>query len=83
MIATLREGEQLEVLYGQQIVDGLVWIEVQDMEGRVGWIPAFYIQTITPTPVPTTTLTPTATQLPPSPTFTPTPSPPPGVTATP
>jgi uncharacterized hydrophobic protein (TIGR00271 family) len=87
VIATLREGAQLEILYGQQVVDGLVWVEVQDMEGRVGWIPAFYLQTITQTPtatpIPTTTLTPTATQLPPSLTFTPTPSPSPGVTATP
>ena len=91
MIATLREGEQLEILYGQQVIDGLVWLEVQDMEGRVGWVPAFYLQTITQTPTltpvptmtPTPTSTPTPTQLPLSPTFTPMPSPSASVTATP
>ena len=73
VIASLREGEQLEVLYGKQVIDGLVWVEVQDKAGRVGWIPAFYLQTITQTPtrtpVPTITATPTPTQSPVSATF--------------
>jgi uncharacterized hydrophobic protein (TIGR00271 family) len=95
VIASLREGEQLKILYRQQVIDGLVWVEVQDMDGRVGWIPAFYLQTITQTPtrtpIPTKTPMPTATQLSPGPTFTSTPSPTltstpsrsPSVTATP
>jgi uncharacterized hydrophobic protein (TIGR00271 family) len=87
VIATLREGEQLEVLYARQIVDGLVWVEVRDKEGRIGWIPAFYLLTITQTPTITPTAvpsgTPTPTQTPVSASSTPLPSPTPSVTATP
>jgi len=48
-IATLREGDPLTVLYGQEIADGLVWVEVQDISGRIGWIPQIYV--LTPTPI--------------------------------
>jgi len=47
IIATLREGETLTILYGHVIVDGLVWIEVIDSAGRIGWVPQIYI--LTPT----------------------------------
>jgi uncharacterized hydrophobic protein (TIGR00271 family) len=60
VIATLLEGERLTVLYGQEIVNGLVWIEVQDEEGRIGWIPQIYVLTYTPE----ATLTATATAVP-------------------
>ncbi|HEY5672014.1 MAG TPA: DUF389 domain-containing protein [Anaerolineales bacterium] len=56
----LRTGSPLTVLYGVQIVDGLVWVEVQDSEGRVGWVPQIYLKLITPTPTRTPSLTPTA-----------------------
>jgi len=39
----------LTVLYGYEIVDGVVWIEVMDEEGRIGWIPQVYLSTLTPT----------------------------------
>ncbi len=52
-IATLRDGEPLTVLYGQEIADGLVWVEVQDAAGRIGWIPQIYVLTPTPTATPT------------------------------
>jgi uncharacterized hydrophobic protein (TIGR00271 family) len=66
-IARLRQGDPLTVLYGVQILDGLVWVEVQDAEGRVGWIPQVYLfmitatptDTIQPTETPVATLTPT------------------------
>lgn len=64
-IAVVRHNQPLRVLYGYRIVDGLVWIEVQDAEGRVGWIPQIYLLEITltptdtPTPTETGTLTPT------------------------
>jgi hypothetical protein len=41
-----------------EIVDGLVWIEVQDAEGRIGWIPQIYVLTQTPTATATATLSP-------------------------
>ena len=46
-------GTVLTVLYGYEIVDGWVWIEVMDPEGRLGWIPQFYTVLITITPTPT------------------------------
>jgi len=55
VIATYYQGTSLTVLYGLEIVDGLVWIEVQDAEGRIGWIPQIYVLTSTPTPTNTAT----------------------------
>jgi uncharacterized hydrophobic protein (TIGR00271 family) len=52
VIATLLENDPLTILYGLEIVDGLVWIEVRDAPGRVGWIPQIYVLTQTPTAVP-------------------------------
>jgi hypothetical protein len=49
VIATLQQSEQLTILYGMEIAGGLVWIEVQDSDGRIGWIPQIYIITPTPT----------------------------------
>lgn len=87
IIASVLEGEHFTVLYGQEILNGLVWIEVQDSAGRIGWIPQIYVLTLTPTV--THTPLPTATPLPelvitpgapistvtgvPTPTFSPTP----------
>ncbi len=60
IISTMREGDPLIVLYGIEIVNGLVWIEVQDKDGRIGWVPQMYtaIVTITPTPSITPSRTP-------------------------
>lgn len=49
VIATLAENERLVVLYGIEIANGLVWVEVQDSSGRVGWIPQIYVLTPTAT----------------------------------
>lgn len=57
----LRNGMLLTVLYGSQTQDGLVWVEVVDSEGRVGWVPQFYLVVITPSPTATPTITLTAT----------------------
>jgi len=57
VIATLNPGDPLTVLYGFEIVNGLVWIEVEDKEGRVGWIPQIYVLTDTPTPTLTSSVT--------------------------
>lgn len=52
-IAPVKHNQLLTVLYGVQIVNGLVWVEVQDAEGRIGWIPQIYLLEITLTPSPT------------------------------
>lgn len=49
-LATLRVGEPLTILYGREIVDGLVWIEVMDSRGRTGWLPEVYLIIFTPVP---------------------------------
>jgi uncharacterized hydrophobic protein (TIGR00271 family) len=59
VIGTLRAGETLTVLYGYQVVDGLVWIEVIDADGRVGWVPQIYLEILSPSATPEASLTPT------------------------
>jgi uncharacterized hydrophobic protein (TIGR00271 family) len=68
VIAVLRERQNLTILYGYEIVNGLVWVEVMDEEGRTGWIPQLYLLVVTPTPTPTSrasaTPSPEATSVP-------------------
>lgn len=68
VIAFLPAGTILTTLYGYEIYDGWVWIEVVDSQGRVGWIPQFLTNVITltasvtldlPTAIPPPTTTPT------------------------
>lgn len=51
-LAYLPKGTRLTVLYGYEIVDGWVWIEVMDNQGRRGWIPQFYTSLVSPTETP-------------------------------
>jgi uncharacterized hydrophobic protein (TIGR00271 family) len=60
VIGALVPGKPLTLLYGRSVVDGLVWLEVMDYQGRVGWVPQIYLITITP-PAKTSTALPTAT----------------------
>jgi uncharacterized hydrophobic protein (TIGR00271 family) len=72
VIAILRQGDELIVLHGVEILNGIVWIEVQDEEGRFGWIPQIYVLTLTPTSTVTVLPnTPTSDEF----TLTPTPTP--------
>lgn len=48
VIGELKNDQTIIVLYGKQEVGGLVWIEVQDSEGRIGWLPEIYLQKATP-----------------------------------
>jgi uncharacterized hydrophobic protein (TIGR00271 family) len=57
----LRNRSSLTLLYGYEILNGLVWVEVRDGEGRVGWIPMTYLRVITPTPNTSDSLTTTST----------------------
>lgn len=52
VIGQLRARQWLTVLYGRQTYDGIIWIEVMDEEGRVGWLPEVYLTTPSPTPTP-------------------------------
>jgi hypothetical protein len=42
--------DRVRVLYGYEIVNGWVWIEVQDKDGRIGWLPQYVTMLITETP---------------------------------
>jgi uncharacterized hydrophobic protein (TIGR00271 family) len=64
VIASLAIGEQLTILYGEEVANGLVWIEVMDSVGRVGWIPQVYVLQFTPVPSATPTITPSVTATP-------------------
>lgn len=49
-IGRLRSGDYVTVLYGSRVLDGLVWIEVMDKDGRIGWIPQISLSVVTLTP---------------------------------
>jgi len=55
-IGTVRPGDFVIVLYGSEVYDGLVWWQVEDSEGRIGWLPQIEMAVVTYTP--TATLTP-------------------------
>lgn len=57
VIGPLRSGQQITVLYRWQAYMGLVWVEIQDQEGRVGWVPELYVRALTATPTATPTIT--------------------------
>lgn len=50
VIGLIHSGQVLTLLYGREELNGLIWLEVVDEEGRVGWIPETYLQIITATP---------------------------------
>jgi uncharacterized hydrophobic protein (TIGR00271 family) len=52
-IGTLYTGQKIEYLYHSSVEDGLVWVEIRDEEGRVGWILEIYMHLIQPSPTPT------------------------------
>ena len=43
IVAFLPEGAGVQVLLGRQTVDGVNWLEVRDLFGRSGWVPAVFI----------------------------------------
>jgi uncharacterized membrane protein len=50
VIGQIRNGQVLTLLYGKQESGGLSWVEVMDAEGRIGWIPEFYLHPVIATP---------------------------------
>lgn len=59
VIGELRPGDFVTVLYNTSVYNGLVWWQVMDAEGRIGWLPEIEmaVVTYTPTPIPTATTT--------------------------
>ena len=53
VIGRLRNARYITILYGERTVDGLIWIEVKDQEGRVGWLPQICTHPVTLTPTKT------------------------------
>jgi hypothetical protein len=51
VIGQVRPGQVLTLLAGRQELGGLVWVEIVDGEGRLGWIPEIYLQVVTATPI--------------------------------
>ncbi len=49
-IGKLRSGDYITVLYGSEVLDGLVWLQVMDKDGRIGWIPQINLSVVTLTP---------------------------------
>ena len=52
-IGRLYNRSMVTVLYGEEIVDGLVWVEARDGDRRVGWLPKICMDVVTLTPSPT------------------------------
>lgn len=49
-IGAVRPNQILTLLYGHMEFNGIVWVEVMDDEGRIGWMPEPYLFNITQTP---------------------------------
>jgi uncharacterized hydrophobic protein (TIGR00271 family) len=54
-IGEIRPGDLITVLYGSKVYDGLVWWEVMDAEGRIGWLPQIEMAVVTYTHTPSAT----------------------------
>lgn len=50
VIGQIRAGQMVTLLYGRQEAGGLIWVEVMDAEGRIGWVPEIYLKMVTATP---------------------------------
>ena len=74
-IGVAREGDTLTMLYGYEIVNGIVWVDVVNQDGLFGWVPLSYLNivTITPTASPVPTETPWVDSKTSTPTLTPAP----------
>lgn len=53
VVGSIRVGQSLTVLYGREEYGGILWVQVMDQEGRIGWIPEIYLMQVTPTPIAT------------------------------
>ena len=60
IIGRINNRSFVSVQYRQKTVAGLIWVEVKDQEGRLGWLPqiCMNVVTLTPTKTPRVTATP-------------------------
>jgi len=49
VIGNINRGQTLTLLYEREELNGLVWVNVMDDEGRIGWVPEAYLTSITAT----------------------------------
>ena len=54
-IGQIRPGDFVTVLYETKVYDGLVWWQVMDADGRIGWLPQIEMAVVTYTPTATVT----------------------------
>lgn len=73
VIGSLIPGQKITILYGRELYGGLIWVEIVDAEGRVGWTPETFIQILLPTPNPTPSPTPVFPSFTPTSSLTPSP----------
>jgi hypothetical protein len=52
VVGQVRSGQTLTLLYGVQQIGGVIWVQVVDSDGRIGWIPEAYLRVVTVTPTP-------------------------------
>lgn len=52
VIGSIRSKQDLILLYGKQELGGLIWVQVMDSEGRIGWIPQLFLIQVTTTATP-------------------------------
>ncbi len=57
VIGIIHSGDEIILMDRSQTRNGLVWIEIQDKDGRIGWIPEVYVSVIHKTPGLTVTST--------------------------
>lgn len=52
-IGLLSDGRSVTIFAPPRVSDGLVWYQIMDASGRIGWVPQIYLATLTPTASPT------------------------------
>lgn len=61
VIGTLYPRQQVTVINNRQVFGGIEWVQVEDTEGRIGWIPSTYILELPSQTTAPDSLTPTVT----------------------
>lgn len=53
VIGRVYNGNSITIQYAERTVEGLVWLQIKDKEGRLGWLPEVCFNVITSTPTET------------------------------